>query len=53
MLDLLLLGTEEVSDSEMPKAFTELAEVRINPLTHQRQQNFFVSKFSKIWKCFK
>ena len=36
MLDLLLPGTEEVSDSEMPKAFTEYAEVRIKDLLEQQ-----------------
>ena len=36
MLDLLLLETEEVSDPDMPKAFTEFAEVRIKELLEQQ-----------------
>ena len=36
MLDLLLLGTEEVSESEMTRAFTEFAEVRIKDLLEQQ-----------------
>ena len=36
MLDLLLLGTVEVSESEMTKTFTEFAEVRIKDLLEQQ-----------------
>ena len=36
MLDLLLLGTKEVGESEMTRAFTEFAEVRIKDMLEQQ-----------------
>ena len=55
MLDLLLLGIEEVSDSEMPKAFTEFAEVRIKDMLEQqaaKERSLKVSEPSdKPWTC--
>ena len=47
MLDLLVLGTEEVSESDMTKAFTEFAEVRIKDLLEPQATEEKILKVSE------
>ena len=47
MLDLLVLGTEEVSESDMTKAFTEFAEVRFKDLLERQAAEEKILKVRK------